>query len=118
MKGLIMQELIKQHLTDIQSITLNYLKDITSGLRVAKTGSLQIFLNDVVDSSVQEDFQSAITSMNPDLDATYSDNLDEFGEPVAYKNSNGKKAYLSPCITIHPKTEPKSVEDMFSSLPE
>lgn len=111
-----MKTIIKDKLTDIQSKTQNLLDTLVSGLRVSKAGNLQIFLNKQIETSLQKDFTDAIETLDEDLTVTYQANLDEFNEPVCYKNKQGNKTKLSPALVIHEITEPATIEDMFSNL--
>ena len=112
-----MNDLIKQHLSKIETISSKFFKDIARGLRVCKTGSLELYLSEQLDTDTQEQFKTAIQTINPELTSTFNSNLDEFDEPLKYKHSITNKVMTkNASIYIHLIREPKSLGDMFSDL--
>ena len=112
-----MNDLIKSNLKLIQDKCKDLLEDVVVHLRVTKAGNIQIYLNEQLDTSQQEDFKTSIETLD-NLTINYQANLDTFGEPVPYKDKNGNKKYKSPAIIIHEIGEPKDLDDMFSDLVE
>jgi len=111
-----MNDLIKQHLTAIQTTCQDLLEDFISLVRVTKKGNIQLFLKEQIDTSEQEKFSTAIETLDDEITTSYLANLDKFDEPIPYKDKNGNKKLSSPAIIIHKIGEEKSLDDMFADL--
>jgi hypothetical protein len=116
MEIIIMNDLIKTHLTAIQSSTKDLLESIVYLIRVTKGGNLQLFLKEQIDTSLQEEFTTAIETLDAEITTSYLANLNEFDEPIPYKDKNGNKKLSNPAIIIHKIGEDKSLDDMFADL--
>ena len=111
-----MKTLIKDNLSAIQTKCNDFLATFVKGLRVSKQGNLQIFLSEQISSEKQEEFVNAMETLDDSLTATYQENLNEFGEPIAYMDSKRNKQFLSPAFCIHKISEPKDIDDLFADL--
>ena len=111
-----MKTLIKDNLSDIQTECEDLLVTFVKGLRVSKPGNLQIFLSEQLSTEKQDKFVKAIETLDNDLTATYQENLNEFGEPIAYMDKKRNKQFLSPAFCIHKISEPKGIDDLFADL--
>tara|TARA_R100001530_G_C4303097_1_gene151027 strand:+ start:152 stop:514 length:363 start_codon:yes stop_codon:yes gene_type:complete len=117
MEGLIiMNDLIKTLLTGIQNALKDSLDGIVVHCRITKKGNIQCYLNDFVDSDVQETLSSALSDLDDNLTCHYRDNLKN-GEPIKYLDEESQELReKTPDIIICPVSEPKSIDDMFASL--